>query len=133
MIRLCLLLICLFSPFALAEEKVLYCVDELGTGFHQTDDGYKSAGFKPERFTAKLNGYTQVELSNTDHPYQCFLVGFVGEGNPMVCKSQRGSITDSFTLDIESYRYSRTALSYGAFPTNAGDTEIIYIGRCEEF
>ena len=84
------------------EDRVLYCMDKLATGFSKRSGQYQIARFEPQRFSIKIsnerytpNRYVTATLTTGDDVYKC--VGFETEGYfPVVCKDEYSMSLDSF-------------------------------------
>lgn len=100
----CLLLL-MAQPVSASADQVLYCVDELATGFFKKDGEYIEGSFKREKRTVKVLGeYTGVILDNTR--FNCsesmFIKGVFGCG-PAVLPPHSPSL--SFRVNSKTLRY----------------------------
>ena len=137
-VAIILVLLCTpFSSLAGAEDGVLFCLDELGTGINKVEDGYEVFGFKPMRFTVKLNGTTSMEMSQTQD-----VVGgefFCSQGKnttgtyPITCHHSADYDTSTFTIDTASGRYVRTQVTAFGYVANKTDSDVLYVGTCQSF
>lgn len=122
------------------EDRVLYCMDKLATGFSKRSGEYQIARFEPQRFSMKIsnerhtaNSYVTATLTRDDDVFTC--VGFETEGHfPVVCKDEYSMSLDSFSIDWKTLRYTRTEVSTGGYSSQyGGDTDVIYGGACDDF
>jgi hypothetical protein len=123
------LLLC--APIAKA-ELVLYCQDELATGFAEVDGSWKETSFKPYRWTIRFNDtFTQLNLN--DRRWTCETYAFVDQSR---CWSKGLGEGHIFMIHRETLRYQYLLLSPRGWLRSSdvgGRTESMYVGTCETF
>ena len=125
----------LAQPAGAKEETVLYCVDELSTGFDRPEKGqWKVIDFALERFPIKVKGDWE-SLITDDWEYKCHNFNFLNRGERVICKSVSDWDGDTFQVDPQSLRYVRSRLSPGGFVNGnvKSDNDNISAGKCEKF
>ena len=124
----------LVSTEKVHSEEVLYCTDELATGFIKKSGTWKETFFKQKRFTVKILG-DFLGLQADEEKFSCYDGGTFGGYHPIICKSELEYSSHSFNFDKNTLRYVRTSISIGGYASTnpTPDTEGIYAGKCEQF
>ena len=129
------LYLCLGFISPASADMVLFCVDEIATGFISDSNGWRKGNFKPERFSIKIEGDWDT-LVHEGVSFNCNgPIEFKGSF-PKVCKSTNSTASDSFNIDKYSLRYVRTQISVAGYASrlrDEPDTDQIYAGKCEKF
>ena len=127
----CVLLV---STEKVYSEEVLYCTDELGTGFSKKSGDWKETSFKTGRFTVKILG-DFLGLQLDEDKFSCFDGGTFEGYHPIICNSELKYSTYSFNFDKNTLRYVRTRISIGGYASTnpTPDTDGIFAGKCEQF
>lgn len=137
MIRLCLLLICLLSAAVSAKEKVLYCLDEQGTGYKKQETTYSQTAFTPQRFTVKLDGTSFLNIGGSQYvlggEYDCSQGKAEKDLDVIKCHHTWETSSNTFTINTASGRYVRTTVTAFGYLTNDTDTDGIFYGTCQDF
>ena len=128
----CLLLL-MAQPVASAADQVLYCVDELATGFVKKDGEYIEGSFKRLKRTVKVLGeYTGVVLDKTR--FNCsesmFIKGVFG-CSPAVLPLPNPDW--SFRVNSKTLRYVYIISSGEGVLSGGEDTDTIVTGTCTKF
>ena len=125
-----LLTVCLVS--AANAEQVFYCSSELATGIIKKNGEWRTAPFKPERYTVKFNSdYTKVEgFHDSADPYNCH-VPFSFSSGLLSCSGE----FDFLLFDREKLRFTLFEGSPGGytFDSDKPDTVTMEAGTCEAF
>ena len=111
-------------------EKVLYCFDDLGTGFYNEDSRWKSSNFNLERHIARFNN-DHSELKFNEANYQC-VVPWENNNNQRVCTHEY-DMGWTVIYGIETQKFIRIQCSAASYTNDETDTCSVYIGKCESF
>ena len=116
-----------------AQERVLYCVDELSVGFYKGKDGWKATTFEVERFKVRviMIGDEFAELKIGPYDFKCNH----DRADSVVCKHKSSTMPTVFLLDAGNLRYAYTTPSKLGYTSDLSepDTDSMSIGQCEEF
>jgi hypothetical protein len=133
---LCILSCGILITTQVKAETILYCQDELATGFHKKDGSWTAASFKKKRHTIKFNdSFTILKgLYNDNYgPMEC-TAPFDAKPYFLVCADNWGPLT-VFTYNQTTRRYVTTQLSGSGYTDiqDNPDTESLYAGTCTSF
>lgn len=141
----------IFTSEVIAEENVMYCVEEVATGIIFHDGKWVEGPFKKGRFTAKVletQDYVGEPVVKTlvirNIEYKCNIPGFADRS---VCNAVLGylegsdrkiradlTVGNSFLFDNQTGRFSFTRNTINGFVSgDDGDVEKVSVGTCEEF
>ena len=127
------ILIALLMTFATqaGAEKVLYCLEDLGTGFFLKDGRWQSSSFTTERFAARFeNNYSKLELFGDS--YQCAVPWGISRSQ-RVCTHEY-DVGWTFIYGIETQKFIWVECSAASYTGSADtDTCSVYLGKCESF
>ena len=135
-IILFLALVALAQPAWTAEETVLYCADEMVTGFYKDkEDGqWEETSFHPERFSIQVKGDWE-SLRVHDTPLECHTFDSQ-PGVTVHCKATYKWLSWGFQIHPASGRYVFAKMSrYGlaSLPQEHHGTDSLQAGKCERF
>ena len=113
-------------------EIVLYCQDELATGFFKEGGEWRSGNFKPSRYTVKFNDeYSRAEgLSAT--PMECTISYPTQVPEVVFCVHVWGS-HEVFVYNKKNKKFTFYTGGVASFITNGDDTLLLEAGTCESF
>lgn len=112
-------------------DHVLYCQEELTTGFVNKDGSWRSAEFNKSRYTIKFkNDYSTLEgLSNKR--FSCS-TAYPQHPDSLVCTGEYGS--ENFIFNKKTKRFLYAYISpIGGYVDKGKDTENFSVGTCEKF
>lgn len=120
----------------LKAETVLYCQDELATGF-LNEGSWNDYKFRKLRYTIKFkNDYSILEGLKPNSPFSCITAydGLLPDmSNTFICMSDYSNGT-TFIFDKSTGRYVYFAPNVaGGYTKNGNDTTNMYAGTCEKF
>ena len=129
------LVTCMFAAgSSLAEGQVLYCTDEISTGFIKTDGEWKVTKFVLKRHTIKFdNSFKSVKFK--DFNYDC---SQSGEKNIISCIGYIGDRNNNPTLFSynklhQRYHWVSPILYSYVYNEIYSDTAAMTAGKCEKF
>ena len=126
-----ILLLLLLIPNLVMAENVLYCQDELHTGFSNENGVWKETTFKKLRHTIKFNDdYTFLE-GVSYRPMSCSKP-FDHKSDYIACVNSLGS-HETFSYNTLTKRFLYSNISSGGYAANGADTESLSAGTCETF
>lgn len=128
-----LLLLLLLIPNLVLAEIVLYCKDEIATGFSKENGRWITGDFEPLRHTIKFNDdYTALVIADDyagqmtcKRPFDSFRPEHIN------CSNSVGSKHFSYNQDTK--RYVMTFQGSSGYVLNGGDTDDMRAGSCEKF
>ena len=131
--KLLVLLISILISFNSYGEKVLFCNDELATGFRYKNGNYAMQKFTLQRYTIKFNDDYSVLSGLDDKDWKCFNSYFTSEYNSIACESpwQNGA-SFSFHKPSKRYLYFYSGTDGYIDPSTQGD-DLISVGTCIDF
>ena len=122
------------SAAATKADQILYCTDELSTGFIKKDGGWRITNFTLDRFTLKVEGDFEALIHGGDR-FSCFEEWVFSGDSPIVCNNDVHK-SSSITIDKDSLRYVRTetfGFGFVSSKLDLPDTDSISAGTCEAF
>jgi hypothetical protein len=114
-------------------EIVLFCQDELATGFLKKGGKWQSGNFELKRHTVKFNDDFTLVYGLTAEPMEC-VIPFPGSSPNRVHCVHLWGFHETFAYDKKNTRY--TFVNYSAGYVKSGDnpdTDVMYAGTCESF
>ena len=123
-----LLLLLLIPNFVLA-ENVLYCKDEIATGFSKENGRWITGNFVLLRHTIKFNDdYTALDMGEVRMTCR----------RPMSWKPEHIVCSDilgfeHFSYNQDTKRYVKTIQGSGGYVLDGPDTDTMQAGSCEKF
>lgn len=120
-----------------AEERVIYCVEEMSVGFGLKDGTYKQSNIVPERFSAKITNQFQLmgsvvfeKLVIDKEVFECTFPN----NSTFICRTDDAFFNDSIVINSKSLRFTRTRTSVWGFPEESEEGwDAISVGTCEDF
>ncbi|MGC6392013.1 MAG: hypothetical protein ACON5C_09375 [Alphaproteobacteria bacterium] len=129
----CLLLL-IAQPVASAADQVLYCVDELATGFAKKNGEYKKVSFELSKRTLKVTGDIIKEK------VEGFTVSYYCEDSFFTRINSETMFCESLSAKPSIYYLNKDTLKYihiihGRFDLlkDGDDAYGTILGRCEKF
>ena len=125
-------MICLAA--ATKADQILYCTDELATGFIKERGGWRTVNVIPERFTLKVEGDFET-LIHSGNRYSCLELWMAFGVSRVSCNEDYYGAF-SIIMDKNSLRYVRTYPADDGFVSSKENdfaTDVTYAGTCETF
>ena len=123
------------SAAAAKADQILYCTDELATGFIKENGGWRITNFTLDRFTLKVEGDFEALIYDGDK-YSCvYDWRIVVDEWRIVCNHDIFK-SSSITMDKDSLRYVLTntfGFGFASSKLDRPDTDSIHAGTCETF
>jgi|TARA_B110001469_G_C9509356_1_gene253963 hypothetical protein len=114
-------------------EIVLYCQDELATGFSKQGGEWRSGKFKLLRHTVKFNDDFTRASGLTLKPMECVIPLPNSSPNRVHCVHLWGA-HETFAYDKKNTRYTFVNMVAGYVRGGDNpDTDVMYSGTCESF
>ena len=125
-------------------DKVMYCSEEISTGFIEDEGAYRDGTFQLDRYAIKVtDDYDEITIddlifdcrpsfdSNFDpHRITCFHDAAISEeGN----RIDYGGLPQLFFYNSETNRFIYVNVSTHGYTNNGPDTESMSAGICEDF
>ena len=122
------------SAAAAKADQILYCTDELSTGFIKKDGGWRITNFTLDRFTLKVEGDFEALIHGGDR-FSCVERWAFSGDSPIFCNNDVHK-SSSITMDKDSLRYVLTetfGFGFVSSKLDRPDTDSISAGTCETF
>ena len=114
-------------------DHVLYCQEELNTGFRNDEGSWRVANFNPQRFTIKFkNDYSTLEGLRENNIFSCSPTYGTIFLDSLTCRARFAGETFLFNKKNKKFQYSSPS-PYGGYDVNGTDSENFSVGTCEKF
>ena len=117
----------------LKAETVLYCKEELSTGFIKENGVWVERRFKNNRYTLKFNEQFSKLLGLSETPLECVWAYDTKNYDSLVCKSKfaDGNFFN-YNTKTKKFIYSQSTI-WGYISDQFDDTNTISVGSCQNF
>ena len=129
--KLLILLFSIMISFNSYGDIVLYCQDEVSTGFIKKNQSWKQSAFIVKRYTIKFNDdYSSLSLDEVNVNLPCEYAFGIDDFNTLVCSSDDGM---NFIYDFVKKRYVFNKSSIFGYIKEGPDSDYMSIGTCQNF